>query len=194
MTRRWLADDGPLVLLADAHAAGWEGIWREAAAGDPEDEIERIAGRRMLMDAEVDAEHPRTDYARACAALAPSASVALVPYRGGVALALETSGQKAAVLPSRDGAIVAKWIYAPGETYAANVLAHVADAVLDWKETGVEWELPSRGARLHPAASRFGDGDVSIPVALPPGRYAVATAPFEPDEDSSFELIALRRR
>lgn len=92
MTLDWLGDDGPLVLLAEAHAAGWEGIWRDATAGDPEEEIEELGGRRVLMDATLDGE--RTDYARACALLAPSVLAALVPYRGGVALALETPGTR----------------------------------------------------------------------------------------------------
>lgn len=189
MTLAWLGDDGPLVLLAEAHAAGWEGIWRDATAGDPEAEIEELGGRRVLMDATLDGE--RTDYARACALLAPSVLAALVPYRGGVALALETTGHQAALLSWRGGVVAAKWIYAPSPAHAEAVLARVSE-LSAWAETGVEWEVPPGGVRLHPAASRVEAGGVAF--ALAAGRYAVATALYQPDEDSSFELFALRAR
>lgn len=190
MTLEWLGDDGPLVLLAEAHAAGWEGIWRDATDADPQDEIEDVDGRRMLMDAELDDANPRTDYARACALLGSSV-VALVPHRGGVALVLETTGHQAALLPSRDGVIVAKWIYAPSAAHAGAVLGRLDD-VTGWSDTSVEWDVPAGGVRLYPAASRF-DGS-GLALALPPGRYAVATASYAPDEDSSFELFCLRAR
>lgn len=189
MTLDWLGDDGPLVLLAEAHAAGWEGIWRDATAHDPEEEIEELGDRRVLMDVTLDGE--RTDYARACALLASPAVAAVIPYRGGVALALETTGHQAALLPWRGGVIVAKWIYAPSPAHAQAALARASELEA-WAETGVEWEAPPGGVRLHPAASRYEEGGLAF--ALAPGRYAVLTALYQPDEDSSFELFALRAR
>lgn len=191
MTLRWLGDEGPLVLLAAAQASGWEGIWRDATDADPPGEIEEHEGRRVVMDVEIDEHAPRTDYARACARLVPPAMAALVPHRAGVALALETTGHQAAVLPWPEGKLIAKWIYAPSPAHAEAVLA-LAAGVSAWSDAGVEWEAPQGGAHLHPAASRF-EPELALTFELAPGRYAVATALYEPDEDSCFELFALRR-
>jgi hypothetical protein len=186
----WLGDDGPLVLLADAEAAGWLGIWRKARKGDPESEVELVDGERMIMDVELDDDEPATDYARACAALDEEVA-ALVPFASGTALALETTGHQAAFTCTGDSVVIAKWIFASDEKHAALVLASVPDDLV-WRDTEVVFSLATKGVRLHPAASRTEADVPTLPLTLAPGRYAIDTTLFEPDEDSSFELFRLR--
>ncbi|MCB9613289.1 MAG: hypothetical protein H6722_12625 [Sandaracinus sp.] len=188
----WLGDDGPLVLLADAEADGWLGLWREATKQDPANEVETWAGKRMIMDVDVDEDDPTTDYARACTALEEPAVAATVWFEGGVALAFETSGHQATIVKAGDDVVVAKWIFASTEAHAAEVLSTLPSDLV-WDETDVIFELKKNGVRLHPAASRTEADVPTLPFALSAGRYAVATTLFEPDEDSSFELFRLRR-
>jgi hypothetical protein len=192
MSNGWLGDDGPLVLLADSQAEGWLGIWRDAREGDPKDEIETWAERAMVMDVELDEDDPATDYARTCAALEPPVLVALVPFDGGVALALETTGHQATFVMLGDDVVVAKWIFAPGEAHADRALAELPHE-LPWNESDVVFELATAGVRLHPAASRTEADAPFVPYPLSAGRYALATALHEPDDETSFELFRLRR-
>lgn len=191
----WLGDDGPLVLLAETEAAGWLGIWRDARKGDPESEIERCeiepwAGRRMIMDVELDDDEPATDYARTCAALDGDVA-ALVPFTGGTALALETTGHQATFVRAGNDVVIAKWVFALDEAQAERVLAALPSE-LPWRDTEVVLSLGAKGVRLHPAASRTEADVPMISFPLAPGRYALETMLHEPDEDSCFELFRLR--
>jgi hypothetical protein len=190
MALRWVGDDGPLVVLAEAHAEDWLAIWREVAEGDPDDAVEEIRGRRLIVDDDFDS--PVTDYARLCLQLEEQGAVVLVSYRGGVALALGTTGHQAAVLPTTDGVVIAKWIYAPSHEHAEATLTQVHE-LTEWVDSGLTWECPPGGARLHAAAAR-GDEDEhkTLRFELPPGPYRVATADLAPDAETLFELFALR--
>lgn len=185
----WLGDDGPLVLLADREAPGWLGTWREATDEDDEDEIEEVGKKRLVLDPDIDEDDPATDYARACQLLEPPARAALVPFAGGTALGLETSGHQVACIAGATGVVLAKWVFAPSEEAAEAALAKLPEDIA-WKDTKIVWQLQARGARLHIAAERFeGEG---VPLALGKGSYAVETGVFEPDEETSFELWRLR--
>jgi hypothetical protein len=191
MALEWLGDDGPLVLLADAEAPGWLGAWRLATDEDDEDDVEEIDGKRLAFDADIDEEEPTTDYARTCVALDVEVA-ALVPFTGGTALGLETTGHQAALLPDADGVVIAKWVFAPDENAAEEALGKLPKD-LDWDDTGLIFQVPSRGVRLHIAVDRFeGDGE-DLRFPLEKGRYAVETGVFEPDEETSFELWRLRK-
>ncbi|UQA60658.1 hypothetical protein [Polyangium aurulentum] len=187
----WLGDDGPLVLLADAEAPGWLGAWREATDEDDEDDVEEVGDKRLVIDPDIDEDEPATDYARTCARLEPPVVAALVPYAGGTALGLETSGHQAALVADAAGVVIAKWVFAPSEEAADAALAALPKDIA-WKDTGIVWQVPSRGVRLHVAGDRFeGEG---IPFAIGKGSYSVETGVFEPDDETSFELWRLRRR
>lgn len=188
----WIGDSGPMILLAEAEAAGWLGSWREVSDDDDEDLVEVIDGRTLTRD-ELDDDELRSDYARVCAALEASGVAAIVPFEGGTALALETSGHQAAFVLAGEDLLVAKWIAAPSVEHADLALDSVPDD-LDWEEAGLLFELPSRGVRIIPAAARANDpSEVAASWALEPGRYALATASFEPDDETFFELFRLRR-
>jgi hypothetical protein len=189
MKIEWIGDDGPLVLLADAEAPGWLGAFREATDEDDDDEVEEVGEKRLVLDPEIDEDDPATDYARACQRLEPPARAALVPFAGGTALGLETSGHQAACISIATGVVIAKWVFAPTEEAAEAALAALPDDIA-WKDTGIVWQIPPGGARLHVAGDRFeGEG---VPLAIGKGRHAVETGVFEPDEETSFELWRLR--
>ena len=130
------------------------------------------------------------DYEHACAALEDPAHAAVVPFEGGHALALETSGHQVALVRAEDGVIVVKWIFAPSETAAARAVSVLGEDIA-WRETGCSWTVPVSGVLLQAAGEAH--GAESVPFDLRDGTYHVATALFEPDSDSSFELFRLRR-
>jgi hypothetical protein len=194
MELEWIGDDGPLVLLAKAEAPSWLGAWREATDDDDDDDIEQVGEKRLALDpdegeGEGEGEPPRTDYARTCAGLEPPALAALIPFAGGTALALETTGHQAAFVAAPEGVVIAKWVFAPSEDAASAALAALPKDI-PWRSTGIVWHVPSRGVWLQPAAERFESDGVAFKLAE--GRYAVETSAFEPDEDTSFELWRLR--
>jgi hypothetical protein len=165
----WLRDKGPVVLLAEAQAKGWLGV--------------RAAAERRL-DAHA------SDYERACLAVRAAREVELVAFREGVALAFQTSGEQAALVPEPDGLVVAKWIHAESRAAADEAVTRRSPEPA-WESTGLVWRVPGNGVRLHVAAKPFEGGGVSC--ALKGGAFAVDTAALAPDDQTSFVLWRLRR-
>jgi hypothetical protein len=87
---------------------------------------------------------------------------------------------------------IARWIFAPDDAQAASALASLPGG-LAWTESDVVFEVAETGVVLHPAASPAEPGVPTLSYPLEPGPHAVATALYEPDRETCFELFQLRR-
>ncbi len=132
------------------------------------------------------------DYDRLCKLVTPQRPLRAVPFDGGVALGIETTGHQATYLRFAGGIVIAKWIYAPNREAATKTL-RVRDLATTgkWKRHG-RWRLDERTVRLQPAAGPF--GEACIRFALEPGEYDLADRFHAPDEETGFELFRLTLR
>jgi hypothetical protein len=136
------------------------------------------------------------DYDRLCARVTPSSPVRAVPFAGGRALGLETSGHQATYVRFERGIVVAKWIYAESPARAARALRAVPALAVEggWQGRN-RWTLVEPTVRLQPAAAPFaGASAAHLRFALEPGVYRLAEQFFTPDEETGFELFRLFRQ
>jgi hypothetical protein len=125
------------------------------------------------------------DYARACAidtllgSLAVGSGYALV--LGDEPLATAWCPQ-----PERDGGIIIRWRFAPGEAVIVAALSQLMSVV--WESSILALHLPSGQAVLFDAAYSGEDIEASLSLYLAPGLYHVDSAEYAPDPETGLLL------
>jgi hypothetical protein len=174
----WIESNvGPLLLVPEALLPAWSGT--DVPAGRTVDATFRWQGSG-----------PATDYDRACDV---RDYVAVIPVGAGRALVLADEPLPTKWLPAADGGLLARWIYGESEAAADRALTAVPGD-LAWKSCGA-FDVHASPLRLIDSADT--GRDLTLPsarIALPPGRYDVEWARFEPDPETAFLLVRLSLR
>jgi immunity protein 21 of polymorphic toxin system len=185
---RWLeSNGGPLLLVPGERLPSWEGT-EPPADGRQIDAQFRWNGQ----------DAPATDYDRACDV---KGWLGLLDVGAGQAIVLGgeplgTAWQAAAAGGESDDntcGILIRPVYANSEADVIEALKHVRETV--WQDTGLLLSVGREPLYLLDAAYPGSEleGDDHLTIELPPGRYSIATAEYEPDSHTSLLLHRLTR-
>ena len=183
--------EGPLLLMPGEHLASWGGVEPPADGRCIEAQF-RFRGQ----------DEPATDYDRACD-VATAGYLGLLDVGTGQGLVLgdeplSTAWQPAADAAARDGVdntggILIRWVYTNSEADVIGALKHVPET--RWQDEGLVFSVGREPLYLLDAtcpASEF-ERDDHPTIQLPPGRYALATAEYAPDDHACLLLHRLTR-
>jgi hypothetical protein len=185
---RWIqSNGGPLLLVPGEIVLSWEGIAPPADGRHIEAQF-RWHGQ----------DSPATDYDRACDV---KEYVGLLSIGTGHGLVLgdephSTAWQASATSGESDDdtcGVLIRWVYANSEAEVMEALKHVPETA--WRADGLLLSVCRELLYLLDAAyaGRELKGDNHVTIHLPPGRYSIATAEYEPDSQMSLLLHRLTR-
>jgi hypothetical protein len=184
-----VSNGGPLLLVPGEHLLSWGGV-EPPADGRRIDAQFRFNGR----------DEPATDYDRACD-VSMAGYVGLLDIGTGQGLLLGDEPLSTAWLPAATssdggddtGGLLIRWVYANRKADVVAALAHVPQTA--WRDEGVVLRVGHEPLYLLDAACPGSEleGDSYLTIPLPPGRYAIATAEYEPDSHTSLLLHRLTR-
>jgi hypothetical protein len=187
---RWVVSTGgPLLLVPGEHLPSWGGV------------LPPTDGRRIEAQFRFNGQdEPATDYDRAC-------DVSMAGYLGqldigtghGIVLGdepLATAWQPAAAASNGDddmGGLLIRCVYANSYADVIEALEHVPQTA--WQDEGLVLSVGHEPVYLLDAASPASElaGDDHMTIQVPPGRYALATAQYEPDVHTCLLLHRLTR-
>ena len=185
---RWMGSGGgPLLLVPGEHLPSWEGT--DPPSGGRQIEAQfRWSGQ----------DEPATDYDRACD-VEEWLGLLDIGAGEGVVLGgepLSTAWQTSVPSPASEdnaGGILIRYMYANSEAAAIDALEHLSESV--WQDTSMVLGVGREPLYLFDAAYPGSQlvGEDYLTVHLPPGRYALATAEYEPDRHTSLLVHRLTR-
>lgn len=173
----WIeSNGGPLLLLPDTLLPAWSGT------DIPTD-------RAIEANSRWQGSGPASDYDRACDV---SDYVGVIPVGVGSGLVLADEPLPTRWIPSRDGGVLARWIFAPSDAVAEQALTKLPTA-LPWESVGT-FSVHSSPLRLIDSADTGADLILSnTRIDVPPGNYEIMWARFDYDPETAFLLIRLTR-
>lgn len=180
----WIGEaSGPLLLLPAHLLPEWSGI------DVPE-------YRSVMATFRWNAEEVRAcDYDRACDVEPPAG---IIPVGHGEGLVLSEGVMPTAWLARGWGGILARWVAAESDAAADRALAQLSENSpsangLAWEAVGT-FSAAGGSLALFNAAEPGGEPAMArLTIVLRGGEYRVRWAQYQPDADTSFELIELRR-
>lgn len=180
---------GPLLLVPGEHLPLWGGV-------EPPADGRRIEAQFRFNGPD----EPATDYDRACD-VSMAGYVGLLDIGTGQGLVLGDDSNSTAWQPAAaasaggndTGGLLIRWVYADREADIIAALAHVPQTA--WRDEGLVLSVGHEPLYLLDAACPGSEleGDSSMTIHLPPGRYAIATAEYEPNSHTSLLLHRLTR-
>ncbi len=184
----WVGSNGgPLLLVPGEHLPSWGGV-------EPPADGRRIEAQFRFNGPD----EPATDYDRACDVMG---WLGLLNIGDGYGMVLggeplDTAWQPTAAAGDGGddtGGLLIRWVYADHEADIIAARAHVPQTA--WQDEGLVLSVGHEPLYLLdaacPGSELEGDGHLMIP--LPPGRYAFATAEYEPESHTSLLLHRLTR-
>ncbi len=186
---QWMqSNGGPLLLVPGEHLLSWGGL-----APPPDGRHIEAQFRWNGQDA------PATDYDRACDV---TGWLGLLTIGAGQGLVLggepDGTAWQASVASGESAeddtsGILIRWVYANSEAEVIDALTHVPETT--WRDDGLLLSVGREPLYLLDAAYAGGEleGDDHLTIHLPPGRYSIATAEYEPDSQTSLLLHQLTR-
>lgn len=186
---RWLeSNGGPLLLVPGEQLPSWEGT-------EPPSDGRQIDAQFRWNGEDA----PASDYDRACDI---NGWLGLLDVGAGHAIVLggEPLGTawQASAGASESGVntcgILIRWVHANSESDVIEALEHVPETV--WQDTGLLLSVGREPLCLLDAAYPGSEleGDDHLTIQLPPGKYSIATAEYEPDSHTHLLLHRLTRR
>jgi hypothetical protein len=180
------SNGGPLLLVPGENLLSWGGL------APPPDGRQIEAQFRWNGQAA-----PATDYDRACD-VKEYVGLLDIGASQGLVLGDEPHGTTWHASVASDGSddasgILIRWVYADTEADVIAALKHVPESV--WRDDGLVLCVGHEPLYLLDTAYAGGEleGDNYLTIHLPPGRYSIATAEYEPDSQTSLLLHRLTR-
>ncbi len=182
-----LSYGGPLLLVPGEHLPSWGGV-------EPPADGRRIEAQFRFNGPD----EPATDYDRACDV---EGWLGLLNIGDGYGMVLGDEPLSTAWQPATaagdggddTGGLLIRWVYANSEAEVIAALAHVPQTA--WRDEGLVLSVGHEPLYLLDAACPGSEleGVSYMTIQLPPGRYAIATAEYEPNSHTSLLLHRLTR-
>jgi hypothetical protein len=135
--------------------------------------------------------HVPTDYDRACAI---EGYLGLIDVGVGTGLVLDDEPMQTSFLPvpQQKGVILIRWEWANDEGAILRELAEIQEEL--WNQTDLSFGVNEGVLVLFDAACSGQHTGDSLELSLTKGEYSIATAHFQPDNETSLVLHRMTRR